>query len=237
MATATASKKVTPEQVGAAMVSAGFPKELRVIASGIETVGRESGFGTTPGWDKEHDNGVLGYWQIQRSSHPEVSASCAMSLPCSTRAALRIWKAAGGCFACQPGPNPWEAGTDSGTQFAVVAGKVLGMDEKEIARELAGLGGGGLLGDTLSIPNPISSIEDAIARVAAVLEGIAAFFIGLGELLLTTDGWIQLGKIIGGAIMLFMGVSRLILVGTGVQVPRIGGAVKVGRGIVGAATR
>lgn len=115
---------VTPEQVAVEMLRQGFPADAKVIASGIETMEHESGFGTAAGWDAEHDGGVLGYWQIQRSSH-NVSADCCMTLSCSTKAALGIWKAAGGCFACQWGPNPWQGGTDNGTKYRGLAEKVI----------------------------------------------------------------------------------------------------------------
>lgn len=113
--------EVTPEQVGAEMLYAGFPSDEQVLANGMETMEHESGFGTAAGWDVEHDSGVLGYWQIQRSSHPEVSADCAMNLRCSTKAALGIWKAAGSCFACLDGPNPWQGGTDNSSKYLATA--------------------------------------------------------------------------------------------------------------------
>ncbi len=116
---------VTPKEVGIEMINAGFPKDPQVIANGIETMQGESGFGDVPGWDTEHDAGVLGYWQIQLSTHPDVSADCAMNLRCSTKAAYEIWKAAGGCFACQPGPNPWQGGTDHGTQYLNLAKQIV----------------------------------------------------------------------------------------------------------------
>jgi len=103
---------VTPKQVGVEMLRQGFPKDPKVLATGMYTVEHESGFGSAPGWDTEHDGGVLGYWQIQLSSHPDVTPDCAMTLSCSTKAAHGIWSAAGNCFACQSGPNPWQGGTD-----------------------------------------------------------------------------------------------------------------------------
>jgi hypothetical protein len=116
---------VTPKEVGIETLNAGFPKDPQVIANGIETMQGESGFGGVPGWDAEHDGGVLGYWQIQLSTHPDVSADCAMNLRCATKAAYQIWKAAGGCFACQPGPNPWQGGTDHGTQYLNLAKQIV----------------------------------------------------------------------------------------------------------------
>jgi hypothetical protein len=122
---------VSPEEVGVAMLRAGFPQDEKVLASGMETMEAESGFGTTPGWDVEHDAGVLGYWQVQKSSWG-ITTACAMNLYCSTEWAYKIWKEQGGgctsaqgCFACCSGPNPWQGGTDNGTKYLDVARRVI----------------------------------------------------------------------------------------------------------------
>lgn len=81
---------VTAIDVGRAMLSAGFKANVQMLAEGMTTVQHESDFGTTPGWDEEHTEGVLGYWQIQQSSHPQYSAACCMNLMCSTVAAYEI---------------------------------------------------------------------------------------------------------------------------------------------------
>jgi hypothetical protein len=101
------STPVTAVEVGRAMLSAGFKADTTILAKGMTTVEHESGFGTTPGWDEEHDEGVLGYWQIQQSSHPEFSNACKMNLLCSTKAAFKI---------SEGGKNwePWAA-SDFGT--------------------------------------------------------------------------------------------------------------------------
>jgi len=117
---------VTPLQVGLEMLRAGFPKDVRVIASGIETMEGESNFGKNPNFAVPHDDGVLGYWQIQLSSHPDVSPKCAMNLRCSTKAAYVIWKDEGlGTFAGNWGPNPWQGGTDNGTKYRDVARRAI----------------------------------------------------------------------------------------------------------------
>jgi hypothetical protein len=58
------------------------------------------------------------------------------------------------------------------------------------------------------------------------LKPIAAFFIGLGELILTPAGWLRLAKIGGGAIMFFWGLRIFIRNSTGVD------AVKSGKSVV-----
>lgn len=98
---------ITAIDVGRAMVTAGFNSDPVILAKGMTTVKYESDFGTTPGWDEEHDGGVLGYWQIQQSSHPQYSNACKMNLICSTKAAYEI---------SEHGTNwePWAA-SDFGT--------------------------------------------------------------------------------------------------------------------------
>lgn len=61
----------------------------------------------------------------------------------------------------------------------------------------------------------INAIPDGFAAVASVMEGIAKFFVGLGELLLTPEGWTRLAKLIGGAILLLWGLNGLANVVTG----------------------
>lgn len=80
----------TAIDVGRAMLSVGFKADPVILAKGMTTVKHESNFGSAPGWDEEHTGGVLGYWQIQQSSHPTTSAECCMNLMCSTKAAYEI---------------------------------------------------------------------------------------------------------------------------------------------------
>lgn len=97
----------TALDVGRAMLTAGFKADEIILAKGMTTVKHESNFGTAPGWDEEHTGGVLGYWQIQRSTHPQYSKGCCMNLLCSTKAAYEI---------SEHGTNwdPWSA-SDFGT--------------------------------------------------------------------------------------------------------------------------
>lgn len=106
---------VSPEDVGFSMLRAGFPANAKVLASGMQTMEVESAFGAgcaADGWGLNDYGCCAGYWQIYLSVH-NVSMECANNLDCSTKAIYPIWKSAGGCFACQPGPNPWQGGTDS----------------------------------------------------------------------------------------------------------------------------
>jgi len=49
----------------------------------------------------------------------------------------------------------------------------------------------------------------------AGIKPIAAFFIGLGELILTPEGWLRLAKLIGGAILALWGLRVVIRESTG----------------------
>lgn len=80
----------TALDVGRAMLAVGFKADPVILAKGMTTVEHESAFGTAAGWDQEHTGGVLGYWQIQQSTHPQYSPSCCMNLMCSTKAAYEI---------------------------------------------------------------------------------------------------------------------------------------------------
>lgn len=122
---------VTEEEVGFAMLRAGFPADPQVLANGMETMEGESAFGAnTNGWGLNSAGCCAGYWQIYLSVH-NVSMDCANNLDCSTKVAYNIWKGAGGCFACQPGPNPWEGGTDSSTKYLSIANRVIDAAKRE----------------------------------------------------------------------------------------------------------
>lgn len=120
---------VTPEQAAIEMLRAGFPADAQIIANGLQTMEVESGFGAycvDDGWGVNDYGCCAGYWQIYLSVH-NVPLECANDLACATRHALGFWKGAGNCFACQPGPNPWQGGTDNATKYLDVAQKVLDL--------------------------------------------------------------------------------------------------------------
>lgn len=54
------------------------------------------------------------------------------------------------------------------------------------------------------------------------LKGIAGFFVGLGELLLTPAGWLRIAKLGGGAILFLWGLKIFIRNSTGVDVAKKG---------------
>lgn len=65
-----------------------------------------------------------------------------------------------------------------------------------------------------------------ISALAESLKNIAAFFRGMGELLLTPAGWLRIAKIGGGAIMFLWGLKIFIRNSTGVDAVRQGSKVK-----------
>lgn len=94
------------------------------------------------------------------------------------------------------------------------------------------VGGGGF-----SFPDALPELD--LGALVAVLDGLGAFFQGLGELLLTPDGWVRLGKVIGGALLLAWGLSAVMKATTGTSpsgLARVtfGGALMGKRGAVGA---
>jgi hypothetical protein len=126
-------KAATPEQIAAAMLRAGFPCDVQIIANGIATTWGESQWGAI---DQPPGGCCHGYWQINVSVGNS-SLQCAMDLDCATKVALGLWKNAGNCFACIPGPNPWQGGTDHTTN-----GKYIAI-AKKVINEMCGSGNSG----------------------------------------------------------------------------------------------
>lgn len=87
----------------------------------------------------------------------------------------------------------------------------------------------GAIGDVAGAgEDVVNAIPDGFAAIASVMEGIAKFFVGLGELLLTPEGWTRLAKLIGGAVLLLWGLNGLANVVTGSK--PISGAAKLAVG-------
>lgn len=91
--------------------------------------------------------------------------------------------------------------------------------QKDLFGGIFGLGEGALGG--------IGSAEiPVLSPIADSLKNIAAFFRGLGELLLTPQGWLRIAKIGGGAILFLWGLKIFIRNSTGVDVAKQGSKVK-----------
>lgn len=128
-----------------------------------------------------------GGWQIDDKSHPSYGVSCLHDPECSTDAAKDI---------SHNGANfsPWACSSADPQPYL------------EIARHAYETGTrGGPLDGAL---NAIADI-DPLEKLTVVVEAIARFFVGLGELLLTPEGWVRLGKLVLGAAVVLWGLSKL----------------------------
>lgn len=138
-----------------------------------------------------------------------LSRSCAVNPDCATKAAIRIssngkdW-------------GKWEAHTTGAHQQFTSIGDTL----KDFIRPFSP---GDLYPGAGNAPNPLEDIT-GLGGLAEALSGIAGFFVGLGELILTPEGWKRLGKMIGGAILVLWGLNTLMKVTVGSPV---GTATKV----------
>lgn len=89
--------------------------------------------------------------------------------------------------------------------------------------------GGALSGSGIPGIEQLGEIGQGLAAIAQAIKGIAAFTIGLGKLILSPEGWLRLGKLIGGMYLLYKGLNVIIQQSTGVDVGRTAkGAVKKG---------
>lgn len=62
-----------------------------------------------------------------------------------------------------------------------------------------------------SLSNPLGGIE----ALAKSVNNISAFFVGLGELILTPEGWVRTAKLGGGSILILWGLRVVIRESTG----------------------
>lgn len=165
-----------------------------------------------------------GLWQL----NVEVGVSslaCANNPVCATRKAISLsndgqdW-------------SPWEAYTNGAyRQFLGKSGAGDGtkfvdapfhlplpgpLDPGNIWEEAEGLGNWGLKlfgGGGDHLPGKAGQVEEGLEGVQA----IGAFFVGLGELILTPEGWLRLAKLLGGAYLLSKGLNIVIRESTGVD--------------------
>lgn len=127
-----------------------------------------------------------GLWQINNKAHPEVSDACAFNPECSTLAALRI---------SNQGKNftPWTTFVSGAYQKFLQAG---GSTVPAPNADSGFLGTG--IGSPSGLPNPLSSISD-------ISSALSAFFNFLTDI----QTWIRIGKALGGAVLLIMGLRTL----------------------------
>lgn len=198
-------------------VSDPHPEDVRKLA-GIIAVGWCESSGRALATSHNPDGGTnRGWWQIDDKAHPQYDAKCLHDPICSTDAMLEISHEGADFSAWACHPNPGGHLADAREAFA----KWDQVGQKALA--------GGV-----NLSNPLSGLD----AIAGVLEAIAKFFVGLGELLLTPEGWLRLGKLIGGGALVAIGTNRLAKDTLGID--PIGSitsgafaAFPVGRGVVG----
>ena len=203
---------LSPEEIGIVVMAAGGPSKDPELAGAISVAMCESTGRRTATSANPSGGTNRSIWQIDDGSHP-ITERCALDNLCATRLMLRISKGATdfSLWACKPNPS----------QYAGDAAKARGEYSPDAG--------------------PIEGLAqlDPLEGIARVLESIARFFVGLGELLLTPEGWTRLGKIIGGAILLLWGLNRLAAATLGVNIGQaarvgVGGYIgSGGRGVVG----
>lgn len=214
----------SPEQIAAAMIVVGFPKDVKIIASGLATVRAESSF-------RRVDNGICcwGPWQLNKNNGGnDANEACAADLICSTQQAKAHWEEAH-CFACKSGPNPWQAGTDSGGTSGdqALAKRLIDLDNSDHEKLLA------ILNTSAAHDAPLDSVGDAITSVVNAPATVAAALADLVELLKTLftalfspEFWLRAGKGILGAIAVVAGAVILARAMLGTD---LGAAERIGR--------
>lgn len=174
--------------VGAIVVRQGGPQDETQLAGIIGLAKCESRYNSKATSRNPSGGTNRGWWQIDDKSHPEFGEQCLHDPICSTDAMLKI--SDGGKdfsqWACKPTVTP---------ETRAAAKEALEKWQTVEARATAGGG----------IPNPLSGLD----AVATAVEAMAKFFVGLGELLLTPEGWIRLGKLLVGGILIVWGISKL----------------------------
>lgn len=157
-----------------------------------------------------------GVWQLHRD-HTQIS--CARNLDCATKKAIQLssngrdWSA----WSCHPASYSKEHG-DPGAQTRFASKKQEAdsfLDDFRQGIDPFGFFGIAPEGEGLLEPGGGGSDGPLIPNWVPNLEAIAQFFVGLGELLLTPDGWKRLAKVIGGAIILLWGLNVLMKQTTG----------------------
>lgn len=210
------------DQIGAAMILVGFPRDPQVIANGMATVRPESG-------GRRVDNKICcwGPWQLNRDNGGDsADESCAADLICSTRVAKGLWESAGNCFACQPGPNPWQAGTDNaGPSDVARAKRLLGKSQSELIGianvSVAGKDALGAAGDA------VNGIADVALSIPNAIKALVDLLRALFQALFSPQFWLRVGKALLGAIAVIAGALILAraMLGTGLGVgERVGKA-------------
>lgn len=163
--------------------------------------------------------GARGMWQFMPGTLS--SDACAYNPDCATREAVKLSNG-GRDF------SAWDCHPDSRARSGYGTGDA--TYERIFADLKTPLGDIPLPGPDFDFTNPlgplspinpldgIPNIQDPVPGASnplEVLKGINAFFTGLGELILTPEGWLRLGKILGGSIFIMWGLRIIIRESTG----------------------
>lgn len=205
--------KLSQTQIAALWISEGGSPRKADLASAVSYA--ESGGDTHAGNSCCH-----GIYQFNVSVGV-TSMKCALNPVCATRKAISMSKNGRDWSA-------WEAYTNGSYQQFLGGAK--GVRTKNQSKSvLAGLPSDILegaekgaesainpLGSILGVPNVggLSGIGDALS-----------FFTHASELLFTEQGWIRVGKMVGGSILLFWGLRIIAREGTGTDPVRAGSNV------------
>lgn len=211
--------KLSQKQWAALWITEGGNPRKADLASAV--VMGESGGDTTV------YNGICCYGGYQFNVNTE-SKACATNPVCATRKAIqhsnngRDW-------------SIWEAYTD-GSYKSYLGGSGFGtrppsrhkaksvLADLELGPLNVPLPGPNI--DPLAPFNPEEAAEKGLGLISGAdipvvsdlansLRNIAAFFRGIGELILTPEGWLRMGKLLGGVILLFWGLRIVIRESTG----------------------
>lgn len=183
------------------------------------------------GGDTTIYNGICchGGYQFNENTEP---VSCAVNPVCATRKAIKhsnngrdwsIWEAytdgsykaylGGSGFGTRPPSKHKAKGMLADLELGPLHIGAPGPDVNPFAplnpNKIAGDVTGEALKGVAGLDIPV------LSDLAASLRNIAAFFRGIGELILTPEGWLRMGKLLGGALLLFWGLRIVIRESTG----------------------
>lgn len=209
-------KRITDRQAGQLIIRQGGEevlKDEKRIAEAISVMRCESSFDFGASSPNPSGGTNWGGWQIDDRSHPDCPKDCATD-PIRATEKVAGWSknfTDWSIWACKPHPTP--ADHRAARQAIRDAGG-------SIDKALEG-------GATLSDLNPAAAIE----QLAQVVEAIAQFFQGLGELILTPEGWVTIAKLVGGAALIAAGTNQLAKQTLGVDPLGTAGRVTTGAAV------
>ena len=175
--------------------------------------------------------GARGGWQFMPGTL--ASDSCARDPDCSTREAVKLSNR-GRDF------SAWDCHPDSRARSGYDTGDA--TYERIFAELKTPLGDIPLPGPDLDFTNPLGPLNpinplEGVPGIPGVGGGgslqdflaLPAFFKGLGELILTPEGWLRIAKLGGGALLLIWGLRVIVKQSTGTD--PIGTAKKAGEAV------